>query len=70
MTRPAYLSRHPGGDLVNGWPGGPRVLACLGCDRPFRSRARDHRLCPGCRTARALPPLGAKQGSRRRAPDG
>jgi hypothetical protein len=35
----------------NLWPGGPRVLDCRRCDRPFTSASKDNRLCDGCRAA-------------------
>lgn len=35
------------------WPGGPRLLPCLGCDRVFRSQGRGNRLCGACRTSAA-----------------
>lgn len=35
----------------NQWPGGPRRLPCLACDRVFVSTAKDHRLCWECKEA-------------------
>jgi hypothetical protein len=34
---------------INDWPGGPRRVACLRCDRRFVSRGKGHRLCGACR---------------------
>jgi hypothetical protein len=38
-----------GGRLVNDWPAGSRVLACLWCDRPFPSSGKQERMCQACR---------------------
>ena len=36
-------------DSINDWPGGPRRIVCLHCDRRFVSQGKTHRLCGACR---------------------
>lgn len=45
----AHLRCQEQTESVNDWPDGSRQLACLGCERPFRSDSKAQRLCPGCR---------------------
>lgn len=40
-------------DSATRWPGGPRTLACLRCNKPFRSQGKGHRLCTLCQLANA-----------------
>jgi hypothetical protein len=38
---------------INAWPGGPRRVGCLACDRSFLSRSKAERLCAPCRAGRS-----------------
>ena len=61
------LAQHkkPKGELLNGWPTGPRKLACLGCGRRFTSRSRANRLCRGCSDMTDVPMHGVRTGGMR-----
>jgi hypothetical protein len=41
---------------INDWPGGPRRVTCLHCDRGFVSRGKAQRLCGSCRSMAAEEP--------------
>jgi hypothetical protein len=38
---------------INAWPGGPRRVGCLACERSFLSRSKAERLCVPCRAGRS-----------------
>ncbi len=49
----------------NAWPGGPRQMPCLACERPFISSGTDDRQCPSC-GSRPESPFAPRAGSGRR----